>query len=287
MSEVFLLFSSQTVGYSNLGSTQPLLLALPGRRQPLRIKPRIPPSMQPPDGILYNYRMSLYNVYCDESCHLENDESSVMVLGAIWCPFEYVSEANKRIREIIKHHDMSSDFEIKWSKVSQGKIDLYLDLVDYFFDNSNLSARLLVVPDKKAIDHTRFDQTHDDWYYKMYFTMLKNIVSPKDEFNIFIDIKDTVGSSKVARLHDVISNSIYDFDKKVVRKIQTVRSHEVAILQLADLIIGAVGYKNRKLSTSPGKMKIIDRIIERSEYNLKSSTLPTEKKFNYFIWRAG
>ena len=29
-----------------------------------------------------------YNVYCDESCHLENDGQKAMVLGAIWCPLE-------------------------------------------------------------------------------------------------------------------------------------------------------------------------------------------------------
>ena len=26
-----------------------------------------------------------YNIYCDESCHLENDDKPVMLLGAIWC----------------------------------------------------------------------------------------------------------------------------------------------------------------------------------------------------------
>ena len=27
---------------------------------------------------------SIYNIYCDESCHLENDCEKAMVLGAIW-----------------------------------------------------------------------------------------------------------------------------------------------------------------------------------------------------------
>ncbi len=30
----------------------------------------------------------IFNVYCDESCHLENDHQSAMVLGAVWCPLE-------------------------------------------------------------------------------------------------------------------------------------------------------------------------------------------------------
>jgi len=29
--------------------------------------------------------MVIYNVYCDESCHLENDDMSVMVLGGVTC----------------------------------------------------------------------------------------------------------------------------------------------------------------------------------------------------------
>lgn len=30
--------------------------------------------------------MTEYNLYCDESCHLENDDSNVMVLGALILP---------------------------------------------------------------------------------------------------------------------------------------------------------------------------------------------------------
>ncbi len=28
----------------------------------------------------------VFNIYCDESCHLEHDREKVMVLGAVWCP---------------------------------------------------------------------------------------------------------------------------------------------------------------------------------------------------------
>ncbi len=35
------------------------------------------------------------------------------------------------------------------------------------------------------------------------------------------------------------------------------------------------------------KLKLIELIKRRSGYSLEKSTLPTEKKFNYFIWRSG
>ena len=42
----------------------------------------------------------IYNIYCDESCHLENDHQPAMVLGTVWCPLAKVREISRRLREI-------------------------------------------------------------------------------------------------------------------------------------------------------------------------------------------
>jgi hypothetical protein len=54
-------------------------------------------------------------IYCDESCHLENDHQLAMVMGAIWCPIERVREISIRIREIKAKHNLKTNFEIKWT----------------------------------------------------------------------------------------------------------------------------------------------------------------------------
>lgn len=82
----------------------------------------------------------IYNVYCDESCHLEHDHLKVMVLGAVWCPLEKVHEISVRIREIKQKHGMKPGFEAKWTKISPAKKELYLDLIDYFFDDDDLHS---------------------------------------------------------------------------------------------------------------------------------------------------
>ena len=74
-----------------------------------------------------------YNVYCDESCHLEHDNQKAMVLGGIWCPTDKVKEISVRIREIKKRHHLKSDFEVKWTKVSPAKQQFYLDIAGLFF----------------------------------------------------------------------------------------------------------------------------------------------------------
>lgn len=90
----------------------------------------------------------VYNVYCDESCHLEHDQQQVMVLGAVWCPLEKAREIAARLREIKFRHDLSPDLEVKWTKVSPAKLQFYLAVMDYFFDDDDLHFRALIIPDK-------------------------------------------------------------------------------------------------------------------------------------------
>jgi len=227
-----------------------------------------------------------YNVYCDESCHLENDRQQVMVLGAVWCPSEKAKEISIRIREKKRQHSMKPDFEIKWTKVSPAKGSFYLDIVDYFFDDDDLHFRALIVPDKSILRHEAFGQSHDEWYYKMYFEMLKAILIPTAHYRIYIDLKDTYGAAKVLKLHEVLSNNLYDFSRKIIERVQIVRSHEVEILQLADLLIGAVSYANRELSSNAAKLALVNRMKNRSGYKLIQSTLLRESKVNILRWQA-
>lgn len=226
----------------------------------------------------------IYNVYCDESCHLENDGISVMALGALWCPLSKRAEIAKRIREIKVRHGLKAEFEIKWTKVSNSKLAFYLDIIDYFFDDDDCHFRGLVVPDKTVLDHPRFGQDHDDWYYKMYFFMLKTIFDPQSKYRVYIDIKDTRGHEKIERLHDVMCNSHYDFSKSIIERMQRIHSHEAEQLQMADLLIGALGYLHRGLDGNKAKLALIERIKDRSGYKLTQNTLLRENKFNLFVW---
>jgi hypothetical protein len=209
-----------------------------------------------------------------------------MVLGAIWCPKDRVKEINKEIRSIKKRHDLNPYLEIKWTKVSRAKVDFYKNIIDYFFDNNSLHFRALVVPDKSKLSHQAFNQSHDEWYYKMYFNLINVIIDPKLNYNIYLDYKDTTGSMKVSKLHEILASANYDFLNATVQKIQTVRSHEIEILQLTDLITGAISYINRDLSSSSAKLDIINQIRYRSGYSLTRTTLVKEEKLNIFKWRA-
>ena len=228
--------------------------------------------------------MKSFNIYCDESCHLEHDGKKVMVLGAIWMPTEAMKEVSMRISQIKQKHGLHPHAEIKWTKVCKSKQELYLDLVNYFFDEHLLHFRALVAP-KEGLRHDEYNQSHDKWYYKMYFDMLKIIFSPTDKYFVYLDIKDSRGGTKVKELHDVLCNNIYDFNREIISRIQIIRSEESQIMQLADVLIGVLSYVNRDLSANPAKMALVKAVRACSNYDLTKSTLWGEEKFNIFCWR--
>ena len=206
-----------------------------------------------------------------------------MILGALWCFTAKAHEAAARLREIKRKHGLHPDFEIKWSKVSPAGKAFYLDVVDYFLDDDDLHFRGLVAK-RSGLNHEQFGQSHDEWYFKMYYQMLTAVLRRDKRFLVYLDIKDTRSGEKVRHLHDVLARSFHDFSKNIVERVQIVRSEEVQCMQLADLLIGAVGYAHRDLSQNAGKVAVVDRIKGRLKLSLKKSTLPKEEKFNLFIW---
>lgn len=226
----------------------------------------------------------IYNIYCDESCHLEHDRQPAMVLGAVWCPESQRASVARAIRALKARHGFAREFEIKWTKVSPAKLDFYLALIDLFFSDPRLHFRGIVIPDKSKLNHSAYDQSHDDFYYKMYFQLLKVIFESGNRYRVYLDIKDTRSQQKVVKLHDYLANAQYDFNKEMVERIQQVHSSEIEQLQLADVLIGALSYLHRGLLASPAKQALIERIKAKSGFSLKRSTLPSEEKFNVFVW---
>nr|MBC8360204.1 DUF3800 domain-containing protein [Candidatus Desulfatibia profunda] len=226
----------------------------------------------------------LINIYCDESCHLERDHIPVMVIGAVWCPSNVVREIAVNLKNIKRKHRLSDNFETKWVKVSPAKLTFYSELINYFFDHEKLNFRAVVIQDKGKLDHEVFMQDHDLWYYKMFFVLLKQIFDSKTRYHVYLDIKDTRSQEKMKKLHEVLCNNLYDFDKSIIERIQHVRSHEIEVMQLTDLMIGLLSYLHRGLTTSNAKLSLIRQIKERSGLSLMHTTLPREEKFNLLIW---
>ena len=217
------------------------------------------------------------NIYCDESCHLLKDKNKVMVIGGIICPDNCKKEIFKKIRELKTEYNIKPTTEIKWTKVSKSKENFYIALANYFFENKNLAFRAVLVPDKQKLNHEKYGQTHDEFYYKIYYDMLKKLFVPFYFWNIYIDEKDTNGSKKIKKLKKCLRDSDI--------KIQEVKSRDVELIQMADIFLGAIAYKNRKLLSNSSKLAIIN-VIESHGYLLDETTPYIKEKFNILKWKS-
>ena len=227
--------------------------------------------------------MQQYNIYCDESCHLEHDNEKNMVIGGIKCPQIRRKHICREIVDIKLNYGISKYAEIKWNKVSTCNLDFFKAIVRYFFDCDELDFRAVVV-DKTQLRHNEFKQTHDEFYYKVYYYCLSGLINTKGENYIYLDKKDTRGTYRIEKLWFYLSQKSHDFDNTEIKRIQCANSFDLPILQLADLLIGAVGYNNRQIENkSKAKTELVEYIKYLSGYSLEKSTLISENKFNLFF----
>ena len=108
-----------------------------------------------------------FNIYCDESCHIEHDHKPFMFLGSISVAYNQVKLHTEKIKELKEKHHFYG--EIKWTNVSKSKFHFYMELVDYFFA-TDLKFRTVGV-EKSKINNEAFGSSYDDFYYKMYYSL--------------------------------------------------------------------------------------------------------------------
>ena len=224
-----------------------------------------------------------FNIYCDESCHLEHDGCEVMGLGAAWCRSADARELARLVSELAAKHNAKG--ELKWSKVSKSRHAYYTELVDLFFGTPGFHFRCLIVENKSRLNHEQFNRgSHDAFYYKMYYYLLRNVVSRDNEYRVFLDMKDTRGLEKVRMLREVLCRGMLDFEYKTITDIQLVRSHDLRLLQLADFLTGAMTCNHRGDKVTEAKQGVIERILSHVNTDLRRSTPPWEEKFNLFVF---
>ena len=225
------------------------------------------------------------NIYCDESCHLENDHQRAMVFGSVRCPKEIVKDIADEIRNLKRKHGIYCFAETKWKTVSLSKEGFYTDLLNFFIKNENIYFRAVVFQNKDLhkLEHVRFqNQTYEDWYYKMFYVLLDKIMQNRYLYNIYFDRKNPNSSKKLNTLKGYLNK------KYKIKNMQNILSHESELIQLTDFLTGIISYANRdyiKLeNANKTKVKLVEMLKNKTNLSLVISTPKNAKKVNLFMW---
>ena len=217
-----------------------------------------------------------FNIYCDESS-IDNPKSTMMVIGALFIERTLVPEIREKIKEIRKKHGVNG--ELKWVKTSTKVLPFYKELFQYLFsfDSSKVTFRCIVV-NKSQVDYEKYHQQDKDLaFYKFYYQLLKRRLKD-DMYYIFLDFRPSKNKNSVRRLGEFLG-----MFTRGIKHIQAYPSHENILIQIADVLSGAVSFSRNTPNGGEAKKKLVKTIasaIEKKDLNFKSSFW--ENKFNIF-----
>lgn len=220
-----------------------------------------------------------YSIFCDESCYLQFDSSDIMCIGAIIVPETDLNTYKSELKRIKRKYGILH--ELKWNTVSRTHIAMYDEILRLFFDSSMVFRSVLIKNKSNIQAHSLGRDEYNRFYYSVVERLIRFSIrhtsSNINSYRVFLDLKDNNGKIKLATIHSELISMIGTNDE--ILSFQNIRSHESQFIQLADIIIGAITYRARRLNGSEAKLHIVKLIEGLSGYNLNEGTEPGDDKF--------
>lgn len=231
--------------------------------------------------------MENYNFYCDESHYLQNDGQDFMVLGTLYCHKSNYKKIKNEIKKIKQKHGYSYDYELKWTKINNQNVECIIDIFRYIYSNTDILIRILVAKGKSALKLDWFNLDYNEWYHRMYYYLLKHPFTYRLRGNIeaslYLDHKDSYSQVKFDELANVMNLNFQD--KNVYFTSKSCDSKDFVLIQIIDLIIGAVAYNLKNNFKNDNKIRVLSALKEIFKIDFPSEGSSTNSRVNYFVWK--
>lgn len=218
------------------------------------------------------------NIYCDESRHTSDPSDQYMVIGAVACPREHKRDVVHSIHKLKAKYNAQGEFG--WKRVSPNKEAFYLALLDLFFDDPQLEFRALVA-DRQTLEHESNDGDKELGFYKHYYQMLIHWLKPGNIYHLYLDWQQNKVQQRFSTLKYFLVKKLTGRAK--IASLEPVTSHNQPLIELTDLLIGAIGYAWNQRSGSQTKVKFCHEFASKTGFKtLKVGTSKDREKINIF-----
>jgi hypothetical protein len=226
-----------------------------------------------------------FEVYCDESGQelfgTRTPGEHYVLIGSLWIKAESRNEYKHYIKQLRREHKVGGEF--KWKRVSPSRLAFFLELIRFFFEQKDEIRFRVIVLRADEMDVVRFHESDSElMFYKFYYQVLHHWILDFNRYRVFVDTKTNRLHSRIRTLEKCLKYA----NLSSLVEAQALPSHEVELLQLVDVLTGAVSYKFHRRSSSYAKLSVLAE-IERHLGKEITPTWRSEDKFNVFRFQSG
>ena len=225
-------------------------------------------------------------VYIDESSQTKH---RFLLLGAVTIPLLEQAEATRALLDS-RLPELPSG-EMKWVKVSTAKIEAYKRFIDTFFDHkscTNAHFHSVVIDTHKLNDKQYNDGSREIGFNKEIYQLANKCAEIYPGlFHLYPDHRETTNTPDQLRL--ILNRGRRKKGDKrswPFRRCQFRDSGKVAILQLADLLLGAIAFNlnghHHKDGASRAKIDLMRHVLHRA--GIQDPDSDTSRTGKFTIW---
>ncbi|MGB9594594.1 MAG: DUF3800 domain-containing protein [Anaerolineae bacterium] len=225
------------------------------------------------------------HVYADES---RLKEERYMLIGGLWVPAPAEAALRADIAKLRAESRLTAEF--KWTKVSRAKLSAYQDLVGTFLKHCDAAFHCIVI-DVTLLDYSTFSRGDAELgFYKFYFQLISRKLLSGYHYLVFTDARRNRRAYRLDVLK-ICTNRWWAKQQGIpeaapVRAVEARNSKEEDLIQLADVLLGAVGYVWNGHAESPAKVDLIGHIEQSlGGVSLGKGTPRSSCKFNIWHWQ--
>lgn len=232
--------------------------------------------------------LDVLHYYCD--CSSYTGDNKYAVVGGIAVKASMVDILNTQIQSLKDGIEMKSEF--KWSEYRGGrKKATYQALVDLFYksiDLHHLHFHTMIVDFKEFDHHKKGRGAPHLSINKMYYQLMLHEVCRRygDKWRIVMFPDHGPDSDQIGEFRNgICANSYWKYSAKpnCLRAIHPTASNKVNLLQMTDVIIGAMAAQRENRAIKPVKVELREYVMARSPVpDLSVDTHRDERKFS--IW---
>lgn len=224
-------------------------------------------------------------VYVDESC--ADGRNRYLIHGALFLRGEQISPLRAAIDATVAGSGLAD--EVKWSGITRAKRAREIAVADHYFDGAadrslaNGRRFQCLVVDQHRLDVRGYhDGDRDVCFYKcLYNLLLKRIAEyalPGEDVHVVLDQRSTLRYD-LADLLAVLNNAMLRDLGDLAPSVRTVTyrdSQTCRLLQLSDLLTGAVGFHQNGMHLRPGASEHKRAVAEHISAKARLASLQIE-----------